>query len=73
MRKFIDVYVVVVVLGQVCASHHTNVCKKKKKKKKKKLKIKVLKKFSYWLLAAVMVSSSNIHAVETKGNRGYAL
>ena len=42
----------------------------KKKKKKKELKIKVLKKFSYWLLAAVMVSSSNINAVETKGNRG---
>ena len=39
-------------------------------KKKKELKIKVLKKFSYWLLAAVMVSSSNIHAVETKGDRG---
>ena len=45
-------------------------CDKKKKKKKKELKVKVLKKFSCWLLAAVMVSSSNIHAVETKGNRG---
>ena len=43
------------------------------KKKKKELKIKVLKKFSYWLLAAVIVSSSNMHAVETKGNTGIML
>ena len=42
-------------------------------KKKKELKIKVLKKFCYWLLAAVMVSSSNMHAVETKGNTGIML
>ena len=58
-RKLITITPVILITNCYCD-----------KKKKKELKIKVLKKLSYWLLAAVMVSSSNIHAVETKGDRG---